>query len=225
MKKTTIFTLGIFGLIVLGSILFAQPMNGKMETGVCSKAEVDLKLGMRKLLEDHITYTRNYIISSVANLEDANAVSQRLLKNQDDIGDAIKPYYGDAVGEKLADLLREHIMIATEVFKAAKADDKEGLTKAQAKWNMNADEIATFLSGANPNWLKKDLTDMLYKHLDYTAGEATSRLKKDWAADIDFYDKGHAHMLMFADMLTDGIVKQFSAKFGSVTSVKDANSY
>jgi len=69
------------------------------------------------------------------------------------------------------------------------------------------------LSGANPNWAKKDLADMLYKHLEYTTGEVVSRLHKDWTADISFYDKGHMHMLMFADMLTDGVVKQFPDKF------------
>jgi hypothetical protein len=54
---------------------------------------------------------------------------------------------------------------------------------------------------------------MLYKHLATTTNEVVSRLKKDWPADIAAYDEGHAHMMMFADMLTDGIVKQFPSKF------------
>jgi hypothetical protein len=40
-----------------------------------------------------------------------------------------------------------------------------------------------------------------------------SRLHKDWKADIAAYDKGHAHMMMFADTLTQGIAKQFPDKF------------
>jgi hypothetical protein len=39
------------------------------------------------------------------------------------------------------------------------------------------------------------------------------RLKKDWAANIQSYDEGYAHMLMFADTLIDGIAKQFPDKF------------
>jgi hypothetical protein len=54
---------------------------------------------------------------------------------------------------------------------------------------------------------------MLYKHLEYTTGEVVYRLGKDWAADIDFYDKGHINMLMFSDALTDGIVRQFPDNF------------
>lgn len=92
-------------------------------------------------------------------------------------------------------------------------DNNDELDKANKKWYTNGDDIALFLSGANPHWPKKDLTDMLYIHLELTTGEVVSRLKKDWAADIDYYDKGHLHMLMFADMLTNGIVKQFPDKF------------
>jgi hypothetical protein len=39
-----------------------------------------------------------------------------------------------------------------------------------------------------------------------------SKVPEDWAADIKAYDQGHEHMLMFADTLTEGIVKQFPAK-------------
>ena len=96
---------------------------------------------------------------------------------------------------------------------AAKAGNNDAVTKGEKKWHENADEIASFLSGANPNWPKATLTDMLYKHLDFTTAEVVSRGKKDWVADIEAYDKGHDHMLMFADALTDGIVKQFPKKF------------
>jgi hypothetical protein len=153
------------------------------------------------------------LISALADLEDTSKVAERLLKNQDDIGDAIKPIYGEKAGKKLAALLRDHILIATEVAKAAKIGNTEELAKANKKWNANADDISVFLSGANPNWPKNILQDMLYKHLAFTTQEVVSRLKKDWASDIEAYDKGHVHMLMFADILTDGIVKQFPSKF------------
>ena len=104
-------------------------------------------------------------------------------------------------------------MIATEVVEAAKAGNKTNLDAAQKKWSANGVEIAAFLAGANPNWPEQTLKDMLQKHLDLTSGEVVGRLKKDWASDIKSYDEGQVHMLMFADMLTDGIVKQFPDKF------------
>ncbi|MER8466675.1 acetylglutamate kinase [Mesorhizobium sp. M1396] len=173
----------------------------------------DVRAAMRKLWEDHITYTRNYIISALAGLPGSDEVAKRLLRNQDDIGDAVKPYYGDAAGQKLAMLLKDHIKIATDVVKAAKSGSKNKLAAARKKWTGNADDIAIFLSKANSNWSEQDLKEMLHKHLELTTGEVVGRLKKDWAADIKSYDEGHVHMLKFADMLTDGIAKQFPDKF------------
>ena len=158
-----------------------------------SDDEAELKAAMRRLWEDHIIYTRNHIISALADLSDKEAVAKRLLKNQDDIGDAIKPYYGTQAGQKLAALLRDHILIATEVVTAAKVSNKKQLNAQQKKWSANGKDIAAFLSGANPNWSKESLEPMLQKHLDLTTGEVVGRLKKDWAADIKSYDDGHAH--------------------------------
>ena len=204
MSLIAVLAASLIGVALTG---FGMDATSKMEPAV------GLKMAMRKLWEDHITYTRNYVISAVADLPDGDAVAKRLLKNQDDIGDAIKPYYGDDAGKKLSALLRDHILIATEVVKAAKGGDKEQLTAAQTKWSANGKAIAAFLSSANPNWPQKDLEEMLQKHLDLTTGEVVGRLTKDWAKDIESYDEGHLHMLMFADMLSDGITKQFPAKF------------
>lgn len=207
MKSLTTFA-AVFAASLIGSSALAeQPMGDKKD------AAVETKMAMRKLWEDHITYTRNFIISALAGLPDTDAVAQRLLKNQDDIGDAIKPYYGDDAGKKLSTLLRDHILIAADVVKAAKADNKQQLTDMQKKWSANGKDIAAFLASANPKWSKKELEDMLQKHLDLTTGEVVGRLKKDWAADIKSYDEGHMHMLMFSDMLTDGIARQFPEKF------------
>jgi CRISPR/Cas system-associated endonuclease/helicase Cas3 len=114
--------------------------------------------------------------------------------------------------ESLASLLRDHILIAADVVKAAKADNHDQLVSKEKKWKKNADDIAAFLSKANPNWPEKDLKDMLHEHLALTTDEVVGRLKKDWAADIAAYDKGHRHILKLADALADGIAKQFPDK-------------
>jgi hypothetical protein len=205
------FTMSLLAVLAASAIGCSGNPPTTSTTG--SDAKTDLKLAMRKLWEEHINYTRGYIVSAVAGLEDGDAVAQRLLKNQDDIGGAIKPYYGDEAGNKLAALLRDHILIATEVVGAAKGGNQDSLAAKQAKWTANGKDIATFLSGANPNWPQADLESMLQKHLDLTSAEVVGRLKKDWAADIAAYDEGHDHMMMFADALTDGIAKQFPDKF------------
>ena len=173
----------------------------------------DLKVQERKLWNDHVSWTRSFIVSDLASLEDKEAVLKRLLKNQDDIGNSIKPYYGEQAGNDLSKLLRQHIEIAGQVVGAAKNDKKDDLEKYNKLWHENADAIAKLLSDANPNWPNAAVKDILYKHLQFVTDQATSRIKKDWAADIAAYDKGEDHMLMFADTVSDGIIKQFPQKF------------
>jgi hypothetical protein len=171
---------------------------------------------MRKLWEDHVTWTRLYIVSAVAGLPDTKPTAERLLRNQTDIGDAIKPFYGDAAGERLTALLKPHILIAAELVGAAKAGDDKRVQDASARWYANADEMADYLSGANPaNWPRQTLRSEMRHHLDLTLQEAQARLKGDWAADIAAYDTVHEHILGMADVLSTGIIKQFPRKFTS----------
>ena len=169
---------------------------------------------MRKLWEDHITWTRLYIVSAVAGLPDKDATAQRLLQNQTDLGNAIKPFYGEAGGAKLTALLRDHIVIATEVIDAAKAGNKTKQDDATKRWSANADDIATFLNGANPkNWPLADAKKMMHEHLALTTEEVVAQLKKDWAGSVAAYDKVHTQILHMADMLSSGIESQFPNKF------------
>jgi hypothetical protein len=212
MKRIIVF---VAALAVIGTFVFfpAPVQAAKMDKVVYTQSVVDLRNAMRKLWEEHIVYTRNFIISTLGGLEDSGKIAERLLRNQDDIGNAIKPIYGEEAGKKLSSLLRDHILIAADIVTAAKAGDQEGVAKGEKKWQQNADDIAVFLSSANSAWPVQTLKDMLYIHLALTTTEVVSRIKKDWPADIEAYDKGHAHMLMFADMLSDGIIKQFPEKF------------
>jgi hypothetical protein len=171
---------------------------------------------MRKLWEDHITWTRLYIVSVAAGLPDKDATAQRLIQNQVDIGNAIKPYYGDAAGTKLTELLKEHILGAADLLAAAKAGNQAEVAKQKARWSKNADDIAVFLSGANPkNWPEATMKAEMKMHLDLTLKEALDRFGGKYADDIKDYDDVHAHILKLADTLTNGITAQFPDKFKS----------
>ena len=171
---------------------------------------------MRKLWEDHVTWTRLYIVSAVAGLPDAQPTAERLLQNQTDIGNATKPFYGEAAGNSLTALLRPHILIAAQLVAAAKAGKNDEIKSASARWYDNANEIADFLSQANAkNWPRETMRNEMKHHLDLTLQEAQARLRGDWKGDIAAYELIHNHILGMADVLSRGIISQFPARFKS----------
>ena len=171
---------------------------------------------MRHLWEDHIVWTRMVIVSMVEELPDQAVATDRLLRNQDDLGDAIRPFYGEAAGEQLSTLLREHIIGAATLLNAAKAGDSAAVEEAAAAWYANGDEIAAFLNQANPgNWPLAEMQAMMRDHLDLTLAEAVARLEGRYADDVVAYDAIHVQILHMADMLSSGIQAQFPDKFGA----------
>ena len=172
-----------------------------------------VRLALRKLWSDHVIWTRQYIVAAVAGTPDAGTAAERLLRNQEDIGDAVAGFYGDAAGDKLTELLKEHIMIAVDLVEAAKAGDQGAFAKHDQRWTDNARSIAAFLAGANPNWPEKDVNDLLALHLKLTKDEAVARLTGDWAADVKAFDDIFNEIMVLADALNDGIEAQFPDRF------------
>ena len=206
---------GTLGVGILALALLAPGCAAPASKQVASfRQEETLRQTMRKLWEDHITWTRLVIVSTAAGLPDLDATTQRLLQNQADIGNAIKPFFGDPAGDKLTGLLREHIMGAAGVLAAAKGKDPAAVETAKKAWYANGDEIAAFLAGANPKaWPLTDSQTMMREHLDLTLTEAVDQLEGRYAESVAGYDKVHDAMLRMADMLSNGIISQFPEKF------------
>ena len=190
------------------------PAHATHAVATVTRKELALRSGMRQLWEDHIVWTRLAIISLTTNSPDTEATVGRLLKNQADIGNAVKPFYGNAAGNELTRQLRQHILVAADLIAAAKAGDQAKLAMAQARWEQNADDIAKVLARVNPrHWKLAKLKSELRMHLTLTTEEAVARLQGNWDADVTAYDRIHRHALHFADLLSTGLVKQFPRRF------------
>ena len=203
--------------ILLTAIIISSPafshMKMENQKNISAESVATLKANMRQLWEEHIGWTRNVIFCIVDGLPGSEQAVNRLLKNQVDIGNAIKPYYGDEAGKKLTELLYPHITIAAEVVTAAKNGNSADLDEANKKWIANANEIAEFLSGANPNLPLTEMKQMMNEHLKLTTDEAVQRIQKYYDADVVAYDNVHKEILEMSDMLAEGIIKQFPDKF------------
>jgi hypothetical protein len=214
---TRMLAVALLTLLLAAATLVISPLGNGRDTATAASrmSRTAFHDAMRELWEDHIVWTRMVIVSVVDDLPDVPMAVDRLLANQDEIGDAVKPFYGDAAGEALTALLREHITGAADLLAAAKSGDAVAVETASAAWYANGDEIAAFLAAANPDhWPLGEMQTMMRDHLDLTLAEAVARLQGRYADDIVAYDAIHAQILHMADMLSDGIVAQFPGGFG-----------
>jgi hypothetical protein len=218
-RNSRSLSLAVTLMIALGAALAAvafsdgQTAHAHQHAKSVTAKELKLRNDMRKLWEDHVTWTRLAVISLTSGTADTNATVARLLRNQTDIGNAVKPFYGRAAGAELTRLPKEHITVAAALITAAKAGDKPAQAAAQTRWETNADQIARFLSRANPHWKLGPMRSMLRDHLRLTTREVVARLQRNWTADVDAYDEIHRQALHMADMLSTGIVGQFPKRF------------
>jgi len=185
----------------------------QMNNHCITQAEVDYRNDMRSLWEEHVAWTRMAIISLVFDLPDIDEVLARLLKNATDMGNMIRRLYGDMVATTYSQLIKEHLLIAADLVKAAKAGDTQAAQEAEKKWYQNADEIAAFLNSVNPFLTVEAVREMFYHHLRLTKQEAVFMLNKDFEKDIAVYDEIEKQAREMADAISDAMVKHYPNMF------------
>lgn len=163
----------------------------------------------RKLWEQHIMWTRSFIISTVDNLGDLEFVTQRLMRNPADFQQVLKRYYGDKDAATFKTLLEDHLNIAGDLVNQALVGNTDGANATREKWYKNAGDIASFLSSINPYWDKNKWLLLLDEHLKMTENEAVTRIQKKYQENVSLYDSIENQALDMADYMTHGIIKQF----------------
>lgn len=219
-------TLTVAGLVALAAAIIVLAAVGTREghaagahghgapAGVSSQKAVAFHDAMRALWEAHGAWTHMVIVSFVGNVPDLAAEEQVLLQNQVYIGNAVKPCYGAAAGNKLTQLLRAHILGAVTVLEAAKAGDSGKLAQAEAAWSANGRQVADFLHAADPRFLSRAAArQMMAIHLRQVIEQAVDELTGRYAAGARAFAPYIRHILDMADMISGGIIEQFPARF------------
>ncbi len=178
-----------------------------------SPSQVQLLEKMNLVWEQHIMWTRMLLISIAENLKDLDATQARLLRNPKNIADIFRIYYGNAVANKIEQLLTEHLVIGKELIVALKNKNQREATKLNEQWYKNADEMAIAFSSINPFYPLKDVREMLYEHLRLTSNEVNNRLNGNYAEDIIAYDMVQKEILKMSQFFVNGIVMQFPNLF------------
>ena len=188
------------------------PQHARQE-GFISQAAVNLMRDNRSLWEEHVAWTRMAIISLTFKLPDVDFVIARLLQNATDMGEMIRPLYGDVAADTYATLIKEHLLFAADLVKSVLAGDEQAARTAEQNWYANADEIAVFLNSINRFLPEEEVRKMFYHHLDLTKKEALFMINMDYKKDIEIYDEIEEQAREMADTISEAMVKLYPDLF------------
>jgi len=198
-------------LIVTGAQ--AQHMDHSATTAPAGKASpADTQAALRDLWVDHIFWVRGVVVATLAGDQAARAASEKaVVANAKQIAGAIAPFYGQAASDKLFTLLAGHYGAVKQYLDAG--TDKAKQDAAITALNDNAGQIATFLSGANPNLPKEAVLAMLAAHGGHHILQIQQLRAKQYDQEAQTWTAMKSHMYKLADTLAGAIAKQFPDKF------------
>jgi hypothetical protein len=215
MRRTSISLASTTLAAVLGLALSAQVQASKerhhhASTQASTKA-LQTRDALRDLWVGHVFWVRNVAVETLAgNTAAAKAAEEQVVANAKQIAGAIEPFYGKAASDKLFGLLAGHYG-AVKGYIVAR--DKAAQDTAWKKIAANAEEIAVFLSGANPNLPIDTLRALLVAHGGHHVQQTNQLRAKDYSGEAQTWEAMKQHMYVIADALAEAIAKQFPAKF------------
>lgn len=169
----------------------------------------DLMDYFHMLWGQHVMWTRMVMIGIIFDLPELDVATQRLLRNATEFADALRVFYGDEVAQNFEELFRGHITLAAEFINAAKAGNSAQIDETWQRWMDNANQIAEFLAGINPNWSAEDWSAMLMEHLQLLADNTMFLLDQNYQASVDGFDDIFTQAMEMADIMAEGIAMQF----------------
>lgn len=206
-------------LLLAAALAAGLPAAAIAETAAAPAAVVSVKLAdtraaLRDLWIGHVFWVRNVVEARFDNNDAAAAAAERqVVANAHAIAGAIEPFYGKAASDKLFTLLAGHWGAVKGYLDATRAGDKSGQDKAMTALLANANEIAVFLGGANPNLPVDVLKGLLTAHGSHHVQQIQEFQAKQFDDEAKTWAAMSHHMYMIADALADGIAKQFPDKF------------
>jgi len=197
-------------LLAVPSFTFAQEKKSAPKP----PSKVELQLALRNLWQGHIFWVRNVVLmTKLGDKEAAKVAEEQVVQNAKDIANSITPFYGKEAADKLFSLLAGHYGAVKDYMNAVFTGNKDAKTAASDKMKKNVDEIATFLSSANPkNWPKDALMAALMAHMGFHMAQIDEINAKSFSGEAKTWEGMKNQVNQIADVLAGGISKQFGSK-------------
>jgi len=163
----------------------------------------------RELWQEHIIWTRSFIVSTVSGLNDLEFVTNRLLRNPTDFANVLKLYYGVENAKIFEKLFSEHLKLAASLINNLLKGNMEAAEHERRNWYKNADEILDFLNKLSPYMSIKKFQTLFYHHLKAVEDSFHFRFTDHYGQEIINFDVMQSEAMKMADIMSNAILDQF----------------
>lgn len=182
-------------------------INWKYHTA--NYGQMNLINELRKLWEEHVIWTRLFVVSALAELPDLDITTKRLLRNPSDFANILEIFYGKQKADTFRSLLEDHLKVAASIVDNLKHGNAKAEEQYTKLWYSNADQIAAFLAGINPAWSEDEWKNLMHDHLRMLADDIAARMSGEYIKDSIIFDMIEEQALAMADVMAAGMIKQF----------------
>jgi len=213
-KRATLAS-SVFAVLLGAAIpVYAEHANHEAKMVDASPKIAQTDAALRDLWVGHVFWVRGVVVATLAgNKEAATAAENEVVANAKQIAASIEPFYGKAASDKLFGLLAGHYGATKQYLEATAAGNQEKQDAAMKSLKGNVEEIAVFLSGANPNLPHDAVKELFLAHLAHHQQQIQQLHNKQYQQEAKTWEAMKAHMYGIADALTGALAKQFPAKF------------
>ncbi|MCK1626784.1 hypothetical protein IVA98_27255 [Bradyrhizobium sp. 160] len=169
---------------------------------------------LRDLWVGHIFWVRAVSLATIEKQDDvAKTAEQQAVANAKSIAASIEPFYGAGAKDAFFKLLAGHYSAVKAYLVATVASDAPKQGTATQTLTSNAEEIATFLSKANPYLPKDAVYNLLLAHGGHHIQQIQQLKDHKYDAEARTWEEMKTHIYQIADATADALAKQFAEKF------------
>ena len=194
---------------------FALPSaEATAATTADTAAVLETKMALRDLWVEHIFWIRSYVLASHAGDQAQSKVAEtEVVANAEALANTIAPFYGQPAADAFFKLLAGHWGAVRDYDTATVAKSQSGQSKAGASLTSNAQEIAKFLSGANPYLPEDAVFSLLAAHGAHHVAQINQIASGDFQGESATWHAMRKHVMAIGDATVDALGKQFPDKF------------
>lgn len=201
-------------LISAATPVYAQNDHHETQAAPASLKVAQTDAALRDLWLGHAFWVRNVVVATFAGNKAATAAAENeVVANAKKIAASIEPFYGKAASDKLFSMLAGHYGAVKQHLDAIVAGNQKKEDAAMNSLTGNVEEIAVFLSSANPNLPHDAVQGLLLAHVGHHKQQIQQLRDKQYQQEAETWEAMKGHMFVIADTLAGALAAQFPAKF------------